>query len=79
MSETTILQPEKQLHLYQEVEMFQVGTIKPRDPLAQVSGKDCFVPIFPFMYSALDYGELIVDSTNTISLFLQPISAHQCE
>ena len=73
ISEGTSLEPEHYVDVFSEINIFQVGIIKPENPNAEPKYA-CFIPIFPFMYEALDYGELIVDSKNTISLHLQPES-----
>lgn len=72
------MREESQLHhaayidVFTEINIFQVGLIKPENPLSPATEKGCFVPIFPFMYEALDYGESIIDTKHTISLHLQP-------
>ena len=69
LSEATELRPEHYIDVFTEINIFQVGIIKPEMESSQSA---CFVPVFPFMYEDLDYGELIVDTRNTISLHLLP-------
>ena len=72
VSEKTLLNPAMICHIFKQIDKFQVGVIKPANTSAQDSESPSFVPIFPFMYPEVDYGDSIVDSRNAISLQLQP-------
>ena len=76
LSENTELRPEHYIDVFTEINIFQVGIIKPEKEASQSA---CFVPVFPFMYEDLDYGELIVDTRNTISLHLLPETAKRVQ
>lgn len=75
MSEVPELRPEHYIDVFTEINIFQVGIIKPENPGTESAESACFIPVFPFMYEDLDYGELIVDTRNTISLHLLPETA----
>ena len=65
--------------IFSEINIFQAGIIKPKRVPTASSESECFIPIFPFMYEMLDYGESIVDTKNTISLHLQPETDRRVE
>jgi len=60
--------------IFSEVNVFQVGCVKPVTPMA--SGGDPFeksspfVPMFPFIYKDLQHGNLIKDRPGLVSLYL---------